>query len=204
MKKHYFLFSFLLVLLIPSLSFAQPDFKWAGQFLNGDNEAMGMICDDDGNMYLTGSFDGTVDFDPGTGTANKSGSDDLYIAKLDSNGNYVWVQVIGGSGADIGYKIRLDHAGDLIVCGSYSSTVDFDPGPAIANLSNSGGKDAFFAKYDTDGNLKWAKKIAGTLDDEIYSMDIGPDGDYYFTGYYQNKADFDPSPRFNQPDRRGK
>lgn len=59
-------------------------------------------CDANGNIYLTGIFSETVDFDPGPGVANytANGNSDIYILKLDTNGNLVWIKVVGGPSSD--------------------------------------------------------------------------------------------------------
>jgi hypothetical protein len=121
------------------------------------------------------------------------GSNDLYIAKYNASGNYVWAKVIGGvTGDDVAYKILVEANGDFLICGSYTGTVDFDPNTGITNLSSQGSKDGFFAKYDSNGNLIWAKKVGGPSGDEILSMDKDLSGNIYLTGYFYGTVDFDP------------
>lgn len=96
--------------------------------------------DSDGNIYDTGSFTGTMDFDPGVGTYNltSTGADDIYVRKLNSSNELMWVKQFGSTGSDKGYSISVDGAGIVTVIGSFSGTVDFDPGPGTQNLvSNS-------------------------------------------------------------------
>ncbi|MCH2420088.1 MAG: hypothetical protein MK181_09770, partial [Acidimicrobiales bacterium] len=72
-----------------------------------------MAVDSSGNVYTAGSFSGTVDFDPGAGTANLSsnGSEDVFVSKLDSSGNYVWAKNFGVPGPDYGGSAAEDAAG---------------------------------------------------------------------------------------------
>lgn len=107
----------------------------------GSNSA----TDGDGNVYSTGTFTGIFDADPGAATSNltSAGGDDVYVRKLDSGGNFVWAKRLGGTGADQGHYISLDGSGNVEVIGSFSGTVDFDPGPSTQNLI-SGSTDVFF------------------------------------------------------------
>jgi hypothetical protein len=113
-------------------------------------------------MYVTGRFSQTVDFDPGVGTFNLSGPGyfDNFVQKLDSNGDFLWAKVMGGSSypwraADI----TLDDSGILYIVGQFEGTADFDPGPGTTNLTSVGLRDIFLQKLDTSGSFVWAKAI---------------------------------------------
>ncbi|HJM73775.1 MAG TPA: SBBP repeat-containing protein, partial [Acidimicrobiales bacterium] len=126
-----------------------------------------------GNVYTTGRFatyysSGTVDFDPGAGTAGlpSNGSYDAFVSKLDSSGDYVWAKSLGGPAGDYGYSVAVDSSGNvyttgLFHSGGYQGAVDFDPGAGTLELigagtaeSNlNGGTDAFVWKLDSSGNL---------------------------------------------------
>jgi hypothetical protein len=182
--------------LISNISYGQtPAYQWAKNLITGANQCQSIGVDNSGNVYITGRFVNTVDFDPGTGTVNLSslGSNDIYIAKYNASGNYVWAKAIGGStGDDFAYKILVEANGDFLICGTYTGTVDFDPNAGITNLSSLGAKDGYFAKYDNNGNLIWAKKVGGTTGDEILSMVTDLSSNIYLTGYFNGTADFDP------------
>ena len=92
--------------------------------------------DSDGNTYTTGSFTGTFDFDPGPGTYNlvSAGSDDIFVTKLDSDDNLVWATRLGSTGSDKGHYLSLDGSENIDIIGSFSGTVDFDPGAGTSNL----------------------------------------------------------------------
>ena len=68
------------------------------QLLPNPNSASGVALDGSGNVYATGTFEGTVDFDPGPGTFNltSAGSVDIFVLKLDSTGSFVWARAMGG------------------------------------------------------------------------------------------------------------
>ncbi|MCE1201421.1 MAG: DUF6273 domain-containing protein, partial [Bacteroidia bacterium] len=155
-----------------------------------------IALNDNGEIYLTGYFMGTSDFNPGPGTANlvSSGNTDIFLAKYDANGNYVYALSIGSSSADIGFSIEVDAAGAAYISGYYSGTVDFDPGPGSTLLSSLFNNDAFFAKFDTDGNFVYAKSIAGPGSEIAYSIAVSDNGMVYLTGYFDNQIDLDPGP----------
>lgn len=174
------------------------NFLWAKKLGGAANEfASSIAVDSTGNVYSTGMFEGTSDFDPGAGTANLSsvgGSWDAYISKLDSSGNYVWAKSFGGSpNPDSGREIAIDSNGDIYTIGSFFGTVDFDPGVGTASLSAPAGKlDSFVAKLTSSGDYVWAKNFGGS--DGVYGLSIAVDatGNVYTTGYFEGTADFDP------------
>ncbi len=105
-----------------------------------------------GNVLLTGSFGGTADFDPGSGTANltSNGDADVFLAKYDVSGNYIWAYNFGGTTPDVGQSIATDASGNVLMTGYFNGIVDFDPGSGTANhTSTAGSRDIFLAKYTT-------------------------------------------------------
>jgi hypothetical protein len=171
---------------------------WARTFPgSASNDELGyaIAVDASGNVYTTGSFVGTVDFDPGPGTFNVTGSvanNDVFISKLDADGNFVWARGVGGSGADVGNGLAVAADG-VYVTGSFSGTGDFDPGNGTYNLVNAGNTDVFLLKLDEAGNFAWARGIGGTGYDVGNAITISPDGYVYATGSFSASADFDPS-----------
>ena len=93
-------------------------FKWA-KAIGGNQSAEGqsITIDANGNVYTTGYFNGTADFDPGAGIANLTsvGGSDIFVSKLDANGNYVWAKAIGRSGGGFSVTgIVVDASGALV------------------------------------------------------------------------------------------
>jgi len=132
--------------------------KWA-KALGGINYDQGssIVVDAAGNILTTGSFSGTVDFDPGPGIFNLTsvGLSDVFIYKLDVDGNFVWAKAIGGVGYNAGRSIAVDTAGNVFTIGYFQDTADFDSGPGTFNLTSAGGFDIFISKLDTDELLCW-------------------------------------------------
>ena len=162
-----------------------------------------ITVDASGNVYLTGAFSGTTDFDPDTGAANLSttGSSDVFFAKYDLSGNYIWAKSINCMGSSIAFDIEVDTQGDVYIAGYFSESADFDPGPDTASLTSTPvsfttSPDAFFAKYDSLGNYIWAKNIGGSGYDGARDIAVDALGNIYLTGYYNDNADFDPDTGF--------
>ena len=174
---------------------ASGNLVWAKQFAGtADEQAKAIALDAAGNVYTTGYFTGTVDFDPGAGVSSltTSGSNDIYVSKLDASGNFVWVKQMGGTSADIGYGIALDTSGNIYTTGNFTGTADFDPGTGTSNLTSNGSSDMFISKLDASGNFVWAKQIGGTLQDFGNAIALDASGNVYTTGFFEDTADFDP------------
>lgn len=174
---------------------ASGNFVWAKN-IGGSTSDFGraMAVDANGNVFLTGYFDGTSDFDPNGGTINltSTGLYDIFVAKLDVNGNYSWAKNLGGSTFDVGNSIVLDASGNIYTTGYFGSTADFDPGTGTVNLTSTGANDIFISKLDGAGNFVWAKNMGGTSNDIGFSIAIDASGDIYSTGTFGGSADLDP------------
>ncbi|MEJ7740457.1 MAG: SBBP repeat-containing protein [Chitinophagaceae bacterium] len=122
------------------------DFLWAKNMGGTSADfSYSIKIDASGNVYTTGYFLGTADFDPGPGTVNLTGSFDIFVSKLDASGNFVWAINMGGTSGDIGNSIAVDTSGYVYATGYFGNTADFDPGPGIFNLT-SDGIDIFVVK----------------------------------------------------------
>jgi|LakMenEpi03Aug12_release.lakeMendotaPanAssembly.Ray.scaffolds.fasta_scaffold00005_208 hypothetical protein len=149
------------------------------------------------NIFVAGDFNNTVDFNPGSGIANISslGLTDLFFAKYDALGNYVWAKSVGTSGRETVNSIVLDKLGNLYITGFFEGTADFDPGPGVANLTKVGnGRDFYFAKYDSNGNYIWAKNLGGGNSDVGNSITIDSVGNVHIAGSFFGILDFDLGP----------
>jgi hypothetical protein len=170
---------------------------WAYQLGNTNGEAGHAItCDSAGNTFCTGMFAGTLDFDPGTGVYNITGPGtyfSMYILKLDPAGNFVWARAIGGNDTNQPSNISLDHSGNILLCGFYDGTCDFDPGTSTSNLSSPGDFDIFVLKLDPAGNFQWAVAYNGSQQtDKPTRVHCDRYNNVYTTGHFEGTADFDP------------
>lgn len=157
------------------------------------DEGTSITLDSFGNVYVTGAYQGTVDFDPGPGIQNLtwSGSLDIFVLKLSAAGNFIWVKKIGGIYGDNSHSITTTATGYVYITGSYGNTVDFNPGTGTFNVTSNGDSDIFILKLDISGNFVWVKTMGGSGTDVGLSIKI--DGtEIYVSGYFSNTVDFDP------------
>lgn len=152
-----------------------------------------MAVDAAGNVYTTGFFSGTADFDPGNGafTLTALGEIDAYVCKFDAKGQFLWAQQMGGSRSDIGHAIAVDGAGNVYTAGTFTGIADFDPGADVFELQPTGSSSLFLSKLDTAGNFVWGRQIAGGATPTALKLDKL--GNLYMAGYFQGTADFDPA-----------
>jgi len=170
--------------------------EWVKPFGSTSTDiAYSVATDATGNIYTTGFFQETVDFDPSAAIFNLTsvGSVDVFISKFDSAGNFVWAKQLGGSGVDIGNFITIDASGNTYTTGRFNDTADFDPGTEIFNLTSSGSNDIFISKLDSAGNFVWAKKLGGNNSDYGQSIITDTSGNVYTTGLFEGTVDFDPN-----------
>lgn len=166
------------------------------QFVRDSGKAIAV--DDAGNSYITGAFNFTATF--GDGEANETdltsaGSEDVFVAKYDTNGLLQWAKRAGGSGgrffSDRGNDIAIDNAGHAYVTGYFNGAATFGSGETnVTILNSSGGEDIFLAKYDGNGLLQWAKSAGSSAGDMGNSIDIDDNGNSYITGHFSNMATF--------------
>ncbi len=199
MRKKTFLL--LISLSLVAFHLRAQNYNWAKNIgsdqSNGQGiTSYGMAADNNGNVYLAGAFDGTVDFDPGPGVSaiTTAGSFDIFFAKYDAGGNYLWAKSIGSTMSDICFTMAVDGNGHVFLGGYYGDLTDFDPGSGIQNLNFTGSEDAFLAKYDNNGNYLWAKGFGGTGVDAVYSLATDGGGNIFAAGQFQMIVDFDPGP----------
>ncbi|HEX2532767.1 MAG TPA: SBBP repeat-containing protein [Chitinophagaceae bacterium] len=184
---------------------AAGDLVWARRL--GTNSYNNSLCqgysiavDASQNVYTTGTFSGSVDFDPGNGTFNMASTgdydNDIYISKLDGSGNFLWAKGMGAGKNDFGYSIAVDSKGNPYTTGQFRGTTDFDPGPGTHNLTSIGVTDLFLVKLNPSGELVWAKGIGGgrTAIAVGHSLTLDKLDNVYVTGYFNGHPamDFDP------------
>ena len=167
------------------------ELAWAGKFAGNINLAGGIAVDGSGNVYTTGRFNGATDFDPGSGAAVLSPVNgyDVYIAKLNSSGAYVWAKGMGGNGEDDGLAVMIDSSDNVLIAGRFAETVDFDPGTGTAEITTDHQFEAFVAKLDSGGGYVWAKQLGAS---ESRSVAVDAYDNVYATGYFSGTADLDP------------
>ena len=188
------LYSPVLTVYIAKLD-ASGKFIWAEKLDNFDVlTGTGIVSDHSGNIFLTGQFSATQDFDPGIGTAfmTSFGSRDAFILKLKASGEFAWVKQMGGDMNDFPEGIALDDDDNILTTGYFLDTADFDPGAGTYELVSGGNADSYILKLDASGNFVWAKQF--TSGNSLISRALTSDSqnNVLTTGSFSYPGDFDP------------
>jgi hypothetical protein len=172
------------------------DLIWVKTIGGGGQEHTRRIrVDAVGNVYVAGDFNSLVNFDPGVGfnLQNVAGASDVFVAKYDPQGNFLWVKKIGGVGIDACRDLVLDGQGNIYVAGIFEGTADFDPNGGVMNVTSGGAFDSFILKLNAAGNFLWVKTLQGSSNNFINEMKLDYSGNINAVGYFQGTADFDPN-----------
>ncbi|HQF67438.1 MAG TPA: SBBP repeat-containing protein [Candidatus Cloacimonadota bacterium] len=161
-----------------------PSGNWLWVATGAINYGEDIAVDSSGNVWVTGSFGGTAII--GSHTLTASGGQDIFVAKLNPSGNWIWAARAGGSNEDNGHDIAVDGAGNAYVTGYFGGTATF----GSQTLTSSGSWDAFVAKLDPDGNWLCAVQAGGSGCEEGYGITVDGAGNAWVTGSYQNTATF--------------
>lgn len=166
---------------------------WARSF-GGNTYDFGKSIDLDqnGNIYTVGTFRETVDFNPGQEVYELTGqNDDIFIHKMDNDGNFIWAKKMGSNGIDRANKILIKE-NHMYLTGSFFYTVDFDTSNETYNLISLGGADIFIGKFDLSGNLVWVKQMGSDTGDSGVSLALDSNDNVFVIGYFQGTCNFDP------------
>lgn len=160
---------------------------------NGPDRGYSIYNDQQGNLFVTGYFTGSATFDATTLTS-PTNTQDVFIAKYDTNGNLSWVTSVGGNFGDTGYGITTDNLGNVIVTGQYKGTATFGATTLTSVTdpnTNQPSYDIFIVKYDANGNFLWVQNGAAKYDDR--GMDVATDdaNNIYVVGQYSDTITID-------------
>ncbi|MBW8050117.1 MAG: T9SS type A sorting domain-containing protein [Cytophagales bacterium] len=181
--------------LLPAANCFSQSLQWAfGMGDTSDDLGFDIVLDGSGNIYVTGSFMGTLEFVPALDTLISAGKEDIFLAKFDSSGSLIWARRAGGDSTDEARSVALDDFGNIYITGNFSDTAYFGADTLIANSS---AWDIFLAKYDASGFFIGAVGFGSsgtTRDDFGRSISTDASGNVYVTGVFTDTADFDPGP----------
>ena len=172
---------------------------WAGR-VGGAPEndyAYGIRATTDGVViagdFSPGGFGSVVDFNPGPGTVNRQGigNSDGYVLKLDEDGNYMWVDILGSIQPDHLYGMDVDADGNIWITGIFRDVMDANPGTGVNNITSVGNDDGFLIKLNPTGGYLWSGRVGGTMTDISANVNVGADEGVYVSGNFYGTADFD-------------
>ena len=157
-----------------------------------------MSIDPDDNIFFTGLFWGTVDFNPGVGVYNLTAAGfgaDCFVLKLNSSGVFQWAGKISGNDSEQGTTLDYDATtSSIIIAGFFEGTIDTDPGGGVSNVISAGYVDAFVVKLNAaTGAFIWGKSIGGLGFQQVSSLKINASGNIFMTGVFEQTTDFDPT-----------
>lgn len=153
----------------------------------GQDGGASIAVDDEGNSYITGVFYDVAWFGNTTLTSIGGPADpDVFVTKIDTNGNWQWAVRGGGYVGDAGYGIAVDEEGNSYVTGHFMWSATF----GLTQLTSQGSADVFVAMLDTNGVWGWAVSGGGSQPDYVCDITVGDDGDLYLTGDFEGSATF--------------
>ncbi|UKN00282.1 hypothetical protein K6119_11105 [Paracrocinitomix mangrovi] len=181
-----------IALLFVSFNIKAQQLSWVSSVGGGSlTDALDFCVDDSGNTVIIGTFNGTADFDPGPNSmlVNANGQDDLFVLKLNDLGELIWVKSIGSSHLVQASNIALDQNNDIIISGSFSGTVDFNPDAGDSTITSNGNYDIFILKLNSIGEFQWVKQTGGTDSEVSLSMVTDLEGNIIIVGFFQGQID---------------
>lgn len=162
-----------------------------------DDQLNELKINSNNEIIIAGTFKNSADFDPDTTThtINTNGyMEDVFIEKLSSTGTFVWVKSFGGYDGERLQGMCLDASDNIYSTGDFFMEVDFNPGPAVYNLTCYSGNNVYIQKLNTNGNFEWARSFGGNNPDLSYDIQTDADGNVYTLGIFSSdKIDLNPN-----------
>ncbi|WP_052374974.1 hypothetical protein [Chondromyces apiculatus] len=146
-----------------------------------DQDATDVVTDAAGNVYLVGDFAGTIDLGGGTLTSALATTTDVFVAKFSPSGAHLWSRRLGSAGSDHAYDVAIAPGGQVVIAGSFVSTVDLGNGQM---LTSTGGLDGFVATLNAaTGDAMWGSSFGGPgADDEGLGVALDAQGNLTVVG----------------------
>jgi len=174
------------------------DFSWVTPFTSLSTSSLvtanSLALGDGGTIIVGGQYDDSVDFDPSNGTTTLPTGGGGYITKLSNTGALVWAKSLESDKIASVNGLAVDAFGSIYATGSFTGTVDLDPGAGTQTRTSVGSFDIFALKLGADGNFIWGTTIGGTGFDLGRGIAVNTAGTVYLAGAYKGTADFDPDP----------
>ncbi len=196
--------SIIFLILVSSVSVNAQDYKWTER-IGSDGTDMGFatVTDDQGNVYLSGMFSETVDFNPGPGAINSAlrtaedGKSYGFVARYDENGNYNWVIVFKGTDENnvAIEELTLDNSGNIVAAGYFNGDAQIgEEGKKI----NTGKPTVLITKISPEGDVLWSNHIKSESGLAVFDIKVNHNDEIYLTGYFSDKLIIDNPDGFDQ------
>jgi hypothetical protein len=153
----------------------------------GVDRVVSVAADRAGNVFVTGTYTGRVDFDPGAGTAELAGGGG-FVARYAADGTFVWARgFVGATPA----KVAVDAGGSVYFAGNFSGTVDFDPRTTKLKAAALGPVDGFVCKLTARGNFVYVADLGGVEGDVTASgLAVSRTGEVFVGGTFEGRVNF--------------
>lgn len=160
----------------------------------GDKVDIGrdIAVDDNGNIYVVGEYSSaSITFNDSTLNNSEGGSNrqDLFIIKLDPNGNVLWARDYGSTGGlnrEQAYSLSIDNSNNVIITGEFSSSPLIIGTDTLTRLGGIASTAVFVAKFDQNGNPLWARSTSGSGNDRGRGVTTDQFDNVYITGFSQS------------------
>lgn len=160
---------------------------WSKRFggSEGDDSARGLAVDSLGNVLVTGSIVGTVTLGSSTTFATGPFDNDIVLAKLSANGDFIWSKRFASTTDDNGLSVSVGPQDEVVLTGNFSGPINFGTG-----VLTSREHDVFLAKFSANGTPVWSKQFGGALRDSGNGVAVDADGNIVLTGAFAGTIDF--------------
>ena len=158
---------------------------WSRRFgdVASSQAASEVAADAANNIVVAGTFTGSLDFG---GTPLSANTEDVYLAKLDADGNHLWSRHFAGENWQSVQDLELSNSGAIVIAGYLNGSVDFGGGV----LTSAGSGDAYVACFDASGNHLWSKSFGDASEQRAYAVGIDADDNVFLAGMMWGNVDF--------------
>jgi hypothetical protein len=176
---------------------------WADQIRDGGgsssffpNIPTSLAVDDSSNVFMSGNFYGSADFDPGpvSYVLTSTTRYEIFVAKYDATGNFVWAEQVASSGSTEANGSAVDGFGNLLITGSFGGTVDFDPGFNVYKVTANATKSLFTLRLNRNGAFSWVRTVDESTNSYGGSVATDNAGNVYTAVAMDSLCDLHPGP----------
>lgn len=163
---------------------------------NGSDFASKICLDKDQNILLAASFSGNISIDSSNNKSqiSSNGASDIFLLKLNKDGEFIWVKTWGNAGYDQIYDLKVSPLNRIAIVGNHNFDIDLDPGVGSHIESGIQARFSYTVVLNADGDYLWSKHIKGEGDNHLYALCFDGDDNLYLAGSYSNLSRLDLNP----------